>query len=74
MYGLAKKLKTEGAHHFWSRGEGLNTENGSSSIKSVDTSHGIVSCDKLVVAPGPGRVTLGNVGHAEKDQSEGSIW
>ena len=54
MYGLAKKVEDRGVRIISGvEVKGLNTENGSSSIKSVDTSHGVVSCDKLVVAPGP---------------------
>ena len=54
MYGLAKKVEDRGVRIISGvEVKGLNTESGSSSIKSVDTSHGIVSCDKLVVAPGP---------------------
>ena len=71
MYGLAKKVEDRGVRIISGvEVKGLNTENGSSSIKAVDTSHGVVSCDKLVVAPVRGRVTFGKCWHAEKDQSK----
>jgi len=54
MYGLAKKVEDRGVRIITGvEVKGLNSENSSDSIASVDTSKGTISCDKLIVAPGP---------------------
>ena len=54
MYGLAKKVEERGVRIISGvEVKGLTNESGSSSIKSVETSHGTVSCAQVVVAPGP---------------------
>ena len=52
MYGLAKKVEGAGFGLSLVSSKGLTNESGSYSIKSVETSHGTVSCAQ-VVAPGP---------------------
>ncbi len=54
MYGLAKKVEERGVRIITGvEVKGLNSESGSDSIASVDTTKGTISCDKLIVAPGP---------------------
>ncbi len=54
MYGIAKKVEDRGVRIITGvEVKGLNTESGSDSIQSVDTSRGTISCERLVVAPGP---------------------
>ncbi len=54
MYGLAKKVEDRGVRIITGvEVKGLNSESGSDSIASVDTTKGTISCDKLIVAPGP---------------------
>ena len=54
MYGLAKKVEERGVRIISGvEVKGLTNESASSSIKSVETSHGTVSCAHVVVAPGP---------------------
>ena len=54
MYGLAKKVEDRGVRIITGvEVKGLNSESGSDSIASVDTTKGTISCDKLIIAPGP---------------------
>ncbi len=54
MYGLAKKAEDRGVRIITGvEVKGLNSESGSASIQSVDTSRGTISCQHLIVAPGP---------------------
>lgn len=54
MYGIAKKAEDRGVRIITGvTVKGLNSESGSSSVKSVETDRGTISCDRLIVAPGP---------------------
>jgi len=54
IYGLAKKAEDLGVRIMTGvEVTGLNAENGSSSVKSVETNKGTIGCDKLVVGAGP---------------------
>ncbi|MGR3343852.1 MAG: NAD(P)/FAD-dependent oxidoreductase [Paracoccaceae bacterium] len=54
MYGIAKKVEALGVRILTGvEVMGLNQENGSSSIASVETNKGKISCERLVIAPGP---------------------
>lgn len=54
MYGLAKKVETLGVRIITGvEVTGLSSESGSDAIKSVETSKGSISCEKLVIGAGP---------------------
>ena len=54
MYGLAKKVEDRGVRIITGvEVQGLNSESGSDSIASVDTTKGTISCERLIIAPGP---------------------
>jgi glycine/D-amino acid oxidase-like deaminating enzyme len=54
MYGLAKKAEDRGVRIITGvEVTGLNSESGSNSIQSVETNKGVISCGRLIVAPGP---------------------
>ena len=54
MYGIAKKVEALGVRIMSGvEVRGLNQESGSSSIASVDTDKGTITCERLVIAPGP---------------------
>ena len=54
MYGIAKKVEALGVRIMSGvEVRGLNQESGSGSIASVDTDKGTISCERLVIAPGP---------------------
>ena len=54
MHGLAGKVEALGVRILSGvEVKGLNQENGSSSVRSVDTSKGTITCERLVIAPGP---------------------
>ncbi|MGE4611116.1 MAG: FAD-binding oxidoreductase [Paracoccaceae bacterium] len=54
MYAMADKIEKLGVRIITGvTVKGFNTESGSSSIKSIETDRGAISCDKVVIAPGP---------------------
>ncbi len=54
MYGLAKKVEDRGVRIITGvEVRGLNSESGSPAIRSVETDRGTITCDRLIVAPGP---------------------
>lgn len=54
MYGIAKKVEDRGVRIITGvEVKGLNSESGSASIQSVETNRGTISCERLIVAPGP---------------------
>ncbi len=54
MYGIAKKAEDRGVRIITGvEVKGLSSESGSAAIASVETNRGTISCDKLIVAPGP---------------------
>jgi len=54
MYALADKVEKLGVRIISGvTVKGLNTENGSTSIQSVETDKGAISCERVVIAAGP---------------------
>jgi len=54
MYGITKMVEDRGVRIITGvTVKGLNSESASSSIQSVETDRGTISCERLVVAPGP---------------------
>ena len=54
MYGIAKKAEALGVRIISGvEVKGLNQQSGSSAVASVETDKGTITCDKLVIAPGP---------------------
>ena len=54
MYGLARKVEERGVRIVTGvTVKALHSESGSGSIKSAETDRGTVTCDRLVIAPGP---------------------
>ena len=54
MYGIAEKVENRGVRIITGvTVKALQSESGSSSIKAIETDRGTISCERLVVAPGP---------------------
>ncbi|MGR3290173.1 MAG: NAD(P)/FAD-dependent oxidoreductase [Paracoccaceae bacterium] len=54
MYGIAKKAEDLGVRIITGvEVTGLNQQSGSASIASVETDKGTISCERLIIAPGP---------------------
>ena len=54
MYGIAKKVEDRGVRIISGvEVKGLISENGSSSIQSVETNRGTITCERVIIAPGP---------------------
>jgi len=54
MYGLARKVEDRGVRIITGvEVRGLNSESASAAIRSVETDKGTISCEHLIVAPGP---------------------
>ncbi|MBL4768745.1 MAG: FAD-binding oxidoreductase [Rhodobacteraceae bacterium] len=54
MYGIAKKAEALGVRIITGvTVMGLNQQSGSNTIASVETNKGAISCERLVIAPGP---------------------
>ena len=54
MYGLAKKVEDRGVRIITGvEVKGLNSQSGSSTTESVETNKGTITCERLIIAPGP---------------------
>ena len=54
MYGIAKKVEDRGVPIITGvEVMGLVNENGSSSIQAIETNRGTVTCERVIIAPGP---------------------
>ncbi len=54
MYGLAKKAEDRGVRIISGvTVKGLISESGSDTVQSVETDRGTISCERLIIAPGP---------------------
>ena len=54
MYGIAKKVEDRGVRIITGvEVKSLVSESGSSSIQAVETNRGTVSCERVIIAPGP---------------------
>ena len=54
MYGIAKKVEDRGVRIITGvEVKGLVSESGSSSIQAVETNRGTVTCERVIIAPGP---------------------
>ena len=54
MYGIAKKVEDRGVRIITGvEVKGMISESGSSSIQAIETNRGTVTCERVIIAPGP---------------------